>query len=95
LRSQAAPSCPIHYPEEEIKESLARDEKQKEIDKGMAILRKAVGINMDGWVHNDGYDEAKETAKSIKEHWIAESETEFVRKDVEKNLSLQDHEQIE
>jgi hypothetical protein len=61
----------------------------------MDILRKAIGINMGGWVHNDGYDEANEIVKSIKPHRIAESETEFERKDVEKNFPLQDHEEIE
>jgi Phosphotransferase enzyme family len=95
LRSQVAPDCPIHYPEEEIDECRARHEKQKEIDKGIEILRNSVGITIDGWVHYDGYDEGKEIAKSIKAHWIAESETEFERKDVEENFPLQDREEID
>ncbi|KAF7506025.1 hypothetical protein GJ744_012272 [Endocarpon pusillum] len=90
-----APDCPVHYSEEEIKECLRRHEKQLEIDQGMQGMRNFVGVNPEGWVDNDEYEEAKKKAADIKAQWIAEAESEFERKDIEENFPLQDHEEID
>ncbi len=58
-------------------------------------MRNFVGVNPEGWVDNDEYDEAKELANSTKAQWIEESGTEFERKDVEDKFPLQAHDEIE
>lgn len=90
-----APGCPIRYSEEEIKECLTHHDKQKEIDRCMEGLRDFVGVNAEGEVETERFGEAKEKAASIKAQWMADSETEFERNDVEENFPLQDHEEID
>jgi hypothetical protein len=70
-------------------------ENQKENDKNLQGMLKFVGVNPEGYVDNNGYDETKEIAGKIKAQWIAESETEAERKDVEENFPLQEREEID
>lgn len=67
LRSQKAPpDCEIHYFAEEVKECVKHHKKQREIDRNMQGLCNFVGVDSEGLVENDVYEEAKEIAASLK-----------------------------
>lgn len=78
-----------------MKECLALHERQREMEKNLQLMRDVVGVNPDGYVENEGYDEAKEKADAIKAHFMEECETDFEWQDMEGNFSLQDHEEID
>lgn len=96
LHSQEAPAeCPIQYSEKEVQECLERHEKQEKIDQDLQKMLNYLELSPEGHVDSHSYDDAKEMVDKIKAQWIAESETEFERKDIEDNFPLQDHEELD
>ncbi|ESZ90625.1 phosphotransferase enzyme family protein [Sclerotinia borealis F-4128] len=67
---------PVLYPPVEIKECLDRDAKQKSIDEQMQSLRECIGVNIDGLVVNEEFENAREKAKLIKQELVEGADTE-------------------
>lgn len=86
---------PVQYSAEEIKECLERYAKQKVADDQIQKMRDFVGVNIEGWLPNDGFDEAKEKAEYIKNEMSGEAETEEERKELLEHWPFQDHEEID
>jgi len=57
---------PVQYEPDEIKECLERYAKQKEVDDQMKQMRDFIGINIEGWVPIESFEEARERAEHIK-----------------------------
>jgi len=74
-----SPPCPISFDEREREETLLWMMKQEEIDGRMEILRNAIGISIDGWVSNEGYEKAVAQAAEMKTQAIAYAESDFER----------------
>ncbi|EFR01039.1 serine/threonine protein kinase [Nannizzia gypsea CBS 118893] len=86
---------PLQYSPEEAKKCLDIDAEQKTANSQMQNIRDAVGINVDGWVPNEMYEEATERMANIKAHMLEISETEEDREDLLQNWPFQDHEEID
>jgi hypothetical protein len=87
--------APMHYSLEETKDCLARHTKQKEADLQMDQIRTFIGVNIEGWVPNDAFEEAKAKAELIKNEMLNEAETEHERKELIEHWPFQDHEEID
>ena len=57
---------PIKYSEEDVEECLEIDAKQNKADEQMQKMRDHFGINIDGWILNDLYEDAKQKERDIK-----------------------------
>jgi len=86
---------PISYPQAEVKECLERDAKQKNADGQMQQIRDFIGINIEGWVSNEGYETAVEKARLIKNEMVEAADTEEERREFEELWPFQDHEEID
>ncbi|TVY91146.1 Altered inheritance of mitochondria protein, mitochondrial [Lachnellula willkommii] len=86
---------PVQYSAEETKECLERYGKQNEADEQVQKMRDFIGVNIDGWLPNDGFEEAKEKAEYMKNAMLGEAETEEERKVLLEHWPFQDHEEID
>ena len=86
---------PVQYSPEEIKECLERYAKQKVADGQTEQIRGFIGVNIEGWVPNDGFEEAKEKAEYIKSEMLGEAETEEEKKELLEHWPFQDHQEID
>ncbi|RDW79290.1 phosphotransferase family protein [Aspergillus mulundensis] len=66
---------PFEYADAVIQETLELDARQKEADTAMEQMRDVVGVDELGWVSNDKYGAAKETACEIKTKMLQASDT--------------------
>lgn len=85
----------IHYTSAEVDECLQRDTKQKEADDEMQQTRDCMGINIEGWVPNDGFETVRENAKQMRSAAWKAAETEKERMEFEALWPFQDHEEID
>ena len=90
-----ADNPPIHYSSAETEECLERDAKQKNADEQMQQLRDFIGINIEGWVSKEEFEDAREKAKLIKLEMAESAGTEEERKEFEEHWPFQDHEEID
>ncbi|DAA75386.1 TPA_exp: Uncharacterized protein A8136_1783 [Trichophyton benhamiae CBS 112371] len=86
---------PLKYSPEEVKQCLNLDAEQKTANTQMQNLRDAIGINVDGWVSREMYEEATERMAHIKAHMLEIAETEQDREDILQKWPFQDHEEID
>lgn len=86
---------PLKYSPEEAKQCLNIDAEQKTANTHMQDLRDAIGINMDGWVPSEMYEEATERMAHVKAHLLEIAETEEDREDILQKWPFQDHEEID
>ncbi|EPE27720.1 hypothetical protein GLAREA_04511 [Glarea lozoyensis ATCC 20868] len=87
--------APVQYSMEETKNCLARHAKQKEADLQMEQIRAFIGVNIEGWVPNGTFEEAKAKAEYIKNEMLNEVETEYERRELLEHWPFQDHEEID
>lgn len=87
--------APVQYSSDETKDCLDRDTKQKEADMQMEQMRAFIGVNIEGWVPNNTFEEAKAKAEYIKNEMLNEAETEHERKELLEHWPFQDHEEID
>lgn len=65
-------SCPVHFTDDETKEFLEQEQQWFELNAVMNLWREQIGgINEDGWVSNEQYDEAVRNVAELKESLIA------------------------
>lgn len=88
-------ATPVQYSPDEMKECLDRYAKQKDADMQMEQVRDFIGVNIEGWVPNDTFEEAKEKARHIKDEMLGEAETEEERTELLEHWPFQDHEEID
>ena len=88
-------SPPVHYTSAEVEECLGRDAKQKDADEQMQRVRDFIGINIEGWVHIEEYENAREKARLIRNEMAQGLETEEERREFDKYWPFQDHEEID
>lgn len=86
---------PIKYSEAEVKECLEIDSEQKTADAQMQRVRDFIGINIDGWVSNECYDEAREKERLVKEQMVEDAETEEEKKELIELWPFQDHDELD
>lgn len=87
------PQCPLteeHDSEEVLQGAL----KQEEVDGQMQILRDVVGVGIDGWVSNDGYDNALAEAARLKAQAIDSAEDDFERETVMRYWPFDDSDEM-
>lgn len=86
---------PVKYSEAEVTECLDIDVKQKNAAAQMQRLRDFIGVNIDGWVPNEMYDEARVKERYIKQQMLEAAETEDEKRELEENWPFQDHEELD
>lgn len=86
---------PVHYAPVDVEECLSRDAKQKNADEQMQMVRDFIGINIEGWVHSEEYENAREKARLIKDEMAQGLETEEERREFDEYWPFQDHEEID
>jgi len=86
---------PAKYSEAEVTECLDIDAKQKSVDAQMQRLRDFVGVNIDGWVPTELYDEARGKERYIKHQMLEVAETEDEKRELDENWPFQDHEELD
>ena len=89
------PSCPIAFHEDEAEKTLEAMMKQEEADNQMDILRNAIGINVDGWVSHEGYDEAVAQSAAMKTEAIECADDDFEREMTVRHWPFDDHDKDE
>ena len=70
---------------------LELDAKQNAADALSQRLRELVGVNIDGWVSQEGYEDAVGSAATIKAQMLAATETDEEKREVEENWPFHDH----
>ncbi|KAM5469972.1 hypothetical protein MferCBS49748_002734 [Microsporum ferrugineum] len=88
-------SYPLQYPPEEIKECLDIDSQKKAANTQMQNLRDSFGINIDGWVPNEMYEEASRRMADVKAQMLDIAKTKEDREDLLQNWPFQDHEEVD
>lgn len=86
---------PVEYPDADITDCLDIDAKQKNADAQMQRLRDFIGVNIDGWVPMECYEEAREKERYIKQQMLDAAETEDERREVSEHWPFQDHEELD
>jgi hypothetical protein len=86
---------PVHYPPAQVEECLARDVKQKNADEQMQEIRDFIGINIEGWVPNEEFENATEKARLIRNEMAEGAETDEERREFEKFWPFKDHEEVD
>ncbi|PGH10480.1 hypothetical protein AJ80_07523 [Polytolypa hystricis UAMH7299] len=71
----ACSTPPIGYSEKVVRDTLALDAQQKEADVAMDQMRHILGVDVLGWVPNDEYEAARETAREMKAKMLEAAET--------------------
>ncbi|GLA41371.1 phosphotransferase enzyme [Aspergillus niger] len=66
---------PVEYPEDIVWETLDLDMQQKEADVAMEQMRHALGVDVLGWVPNEGYEAARRLACDMKAQMLEAAET--------------------
>lgn len=68
--ASAEETPPVHYTSAEVEERLGRDANQKKADEQMQQVRDFIGINIEGWVQNEGFERAREKARLIRNEMV-------------------------
>lgn len=89
------PSCPLTFEEEESEKVLQGALEQEEADGQLEIVRNAVGVGIDGWVSNDGYDEAVAVAARMKAEALDNAEDDSEREIIMKYWLFDDFDEKE
>ncbi|KAI2983818.1 hypothetical protein CBS147344_7546 [Aspergillus niger] len=66
---------PVEYPEDVVRETFDLDMQQKEADVAMEQMRHALGVDVLGWVPNEGYEAARRLACDMKVQMLEAAET--------------------
>ncbi|KAL9023551.1 MAG: hypothetical protein Q9196_007134, partial [Gyalolechia fulgens] len=69
------------------------DAEQKDADFQMAISRRRLGINIEGWVPLDRYEKAKELNRKLKSEVWEEAETELERNEIQNYWPFDDRDE--
>jgi hypothetical protein len=85
---------PVEYPDADVTDCLNIDAKQKIADAQLQQLRDFIGVNIDGWVTTESYEEAREKERYIKQQMLKAAETEDERKELDEHWPFQDHEEL-
>ncbi|KFY97733.1 hypothetical protein V500_01942 [Pseudogymnoascus sp. VKM F-4518 (FW-2643)] len=91
----AGEALPIQYSEAELRECLERDTKQKDADEQMHQVRKAIGVDIEGWVPNDEFESARARAEVMKNEMAQAADSEEERREFEELWPFQDHEETD
>jgi hypothetical protein len=86
---------PVQYSQAEVEACLARDTKQMNADEQMQEIRNFIGIDIEGWVQNENFENAKEKARLIRNEMAESAETEDDRREFDEYWPFQDHEEID
>lgn len=86
---------PVKYPDAEVTNCLEIDAKQKTADAQMQQLRDFIGVNIDGWVPMEFYEEAREKEQYIKQQMLEAAETAEEWKELDEHWPFQDHEGLD
>ena len=87
--------CPVSYAEEDVKQCMDLEAKEKKVDDAMVIMRKFFGCTADGHVSHEDYEDAKAKIAMLKKTAMEDADTEEERRDIDENWPFQDHEEIE
>ncbi|KAL9105601.1 MAG: hypothetical protein Q9227_009259 [Pyrenula ochraceoflavens] len=77
--------CPLKYSEKESKHILELDEQQKSAAESSQRLRDIVGVNIDGWVPLESFDDVVNKAAFVRAQMLEAADTEKERKDIDQN----------
>lgn len=66
---------PFEYPDTVIHDTIRIDAQQREADTAMEQMRNVLGVDILGWVPNDGYKAAREMAREMKAEMLEAAET--------------------
>ncbi|KAJ5591923.1 kinase-like protein [Penicillium hispanicum] len=88
-------SCPIHFTKNEMKEFLEQEQQWFEVNAVVNLWREQIGgINEDGWVSNEQYEEAVQKVAELKESLIALGEADQDEIELlEKGWPFRDHQE--
>ena len=89
------PLCPLSFDDGDAKQSLENVMKQGETEDQIEILRNVIGIGSDGWVSNEGYEEAKAKAAEMKAQAIEDADDDFEREMTVRHWPFDDHDENE
>jgi len=89
------PACPLSFDDQDAKQSIDNVMKQEQTDEQMKILRNAIGIGSDGWVSDEGYEEAKAKAAEMKAQAIGDADDESEREMTVRHWPFDDHDEDE
>ncbi|KAL5333381.1 kinase-like domain-containing protein [Aspergillus crustosus] len=67
---------PLEYPDTGVRDVLELDAQQKEADTALEQMQDAVGVDVLGWVPNDYYETARDTAREIKAQMLKAADTD-------------------
>ncbi|RMY97077.1 hypothetical protein D0862_08241 [Hortaea werneckii] len=87
---QKTAPCPISFQQQDADETMEKMLEQEDIDNKMGIVRDAIGINTDGWVSYERYDDAVAAAKHIKAEALGYAENELEREMIEQHWPFDD-----
>lgn len=92
-KSPECTECPLNYTETETKRVLELDEKQKAATDSSQRLRDIVGVNIDGWVPLETFDNAISRAASVRAQMLETAETDEEKKEIEQNWPFDDYDE--
>ncbi|KAL9621737.1 MAG: hypothetical protein Q9160_003855 [Pyrenula sp. 1 TL-2023] len=84
---------PLNYTEPEMKRVLDLDEQQKAAADSAQRLRDIVGVNIDGWVPLEDFDNAVENAASVRAQMLQAADTSTERERIEQHWPLDDYDE--
>ncbi|KAI9848391.1 MAG: Phosphotransferase enzyme [Sclerophora amabilis] len=87
------PKCPLTYSAAEIESCLKLDWKQKEANSCMNDARRRLGINIEGWVPAEGFQEAKALSEKLKAEAMEVAETGLEREEIQSHWPFDNHDE--
>lgn len=85
------PDCPLGYSPAEVEECLRMESEQREADDDMETLRRCLGINVEGWVPVEHYEDAKALNANFKAQAVDGAETEDLKALIRETWAFDDH----
>jgi hypothetical protein len=87
--------CPISFTDAEMSEILDGITKQEQADRQMEILRGIIGIGADGWVSNEGFEDAARKAAEMRVEALKCANTALERELTIRHWPFDDHDEKE
>jgi hypothetical protein len=81
----------LRYSAAEADLCLELDAKQKSADVSSQRLRDLVGVNVDGWVPSEEYEDAVHRAAAVKSQMLTAAETDRERREIGENWPFDDN----
>jgi hypothetical protein len=87
------PPCPLHFTKEELEHATKQFELEMENEEQMEMLSTLYGINSEGHVCHENYDNAKIIMESLKEETVKQASKGDIAKELLEPWAFDDHDE--